>query len=195
MKYYNFLLNQESGEEGDKFKYKERKECTICGLKYLDFIKDFPTPEDSIEILNIRLYKKPAIPIFFATGCLFSSEEIADEMIENGFTGFIKLSSILTIDEIDFANFVCLQITGRCKTNDIWDRVISTCSKCNESEIQSIYSQTRETKLLSLPDSDFNRARERMAGIIISYRIKEYLINKFQDNTSLFKFNEIKIEA
>ena len=198
MNYYQLRLKSAAAEEGDGFRYKKRAMCATCGLRPLVYAAEFPVPEDSVDTLSVALWDKPLFPVSEAAGLLISESMVAEAMLSAGLTGIeirdaAVAEELLTGERVSLPKYSWLAITGRCHTNDIWTRVVSVCPTCATPKTESLPRTTRDVMLLQPPKEDFCRAREAVAGIIVSERFVDFATKRLPEVASHLQLKTLNI--
>lgn len=168
--------------------------CVACGLRYVPFAADFPVPEDTVERVDLHFFESTEQPLLEVGGVLVAEQRLATRLLENGMTGFTieaASASMPHAGERRLPSYRWLRISGRCTTNDVWQRVATSCATCGTNITEPVPSATRTVRLREpLPTFDLNRSRERAAGIVASERFVNVLDRICPDHRSFLKLIE-----
>jgi hypothetical protein len=194
MRFYRLDFLSAPAVEGDEFEYKSTSPCNVCGLRSHPYASDFVVSDDRVSRLDFLLLEKVDQPLLEVAGVLVAEEEIAVQMAEAGITGFTLGDATAALpDEIDsrLPSYKWLKITGRCKTNDVWSRVVSVCSECGSARTEPVVSPIRRVVLETpAPKCDLNRSREPTSGIIASDRFVDLLDRICPEHKTFLKLIE-----
>jgi len=183
VEFYEIKFDEAPAWEGEDFAYVPRKTCDECGLKAIAVSSQFLVPEDTVASLSLETEDDNLADLFEAAGMLIAKVSLAKQMESEGITGFhIRSATILNTDtNMSLDDYVWLAIHGRCETNPVWHQVISRCSICQMEKTEAVRSSVRKVVIRKpLPSVDIFRSRERNAGIMVSGKFREVLLNKIE---------------
>ncbi len=198
MSYYRLQFQAAPAEEGERFEYKTHEPCSQCGFRFIEYSRDFQVPEDRVRRFHLELWDELEEPLFLGADLLVARTDFAEEMVKAGLTGYRLEEARVTLRDrpkVVLPSYQWVIITGRCRTNDVWRRVVSTCPQCHGTFTEPVKSPVRNAYLrLPLPEHDLSRARERLVGIVVSQRFKDFLTGVCPEYERFVELKEISLE-
>jgi hypothetical protein len=188
-------------EEGDSFRNIrcDTALCPHCGLRPLPYRADSVVEDDMSGYVHLQTPDPTPFACLEGAGLLVATRAFSNQMLQAGLTGFELRDAMVTTGnpcgpQRALGDYVWVVVTGRCRTNDVWNRVVSICPECGSARHESLPRTTRTVWLLPPePTTDLSRAREASVGIIASDRFRR-LVESSNASRSL-SFRELEIRA
>lgn len=192
----------EPGEPGDEWQCHllPSATCAVCGRRPLPYGSRFRVPDDDVLRVDGGFWGFRDHPLLECTGIVLAREDIAEALAQSGLTGFEfrdALVSRLDDEPKDrpLPTYRWLVVTGRCEVTPIWERAVGSCDACGAQLTERVNRTTRSWALQKIypPEPDVCRAREGIAGVIVSNRFRALLIRLDPRVTEALTFKPVAV--
>ncbi|MFT5095735.1 MAG: ribosomal protein L37E [Porticoccaceae bacterium] len=194
MDYFRLSFVTAPASEGEDIEYVTRQTCSDCGLRFVPIRDRYLVPEDTVAQLHLEVEDTHLPPAFEAAGLLVTQIRIAEKLARKTITGFeVRPVQITNYESgLPIADYAWLAITGRCATNSVWDRPVSTCATCGMERTEPVRSTQRIITILDpKPTMDLIRSRERSAGIMVSDTLRRLLLTMVPEDENELEFKKL----
>lgn len=174
-------------EEGDGWQSVDLSfpVCAVCGRRRLPFMNRYHVRDDDVVRVDAGMWGYVDHPLLECAGIMLAREDVANALTESGLTGFeIRKASVSRLDnelrETSLPEYHWVVVTGRCDITPIWERVVGSCDSCGAVLTERVYKTTRSWALQATDPHgvDVCRTREASAGILVSARLRDFLVRQ-----------------
>jgi len=183
--YFTMDFLEAPAEEGDGWQSVSLSSpaCPVCGRRRLPFMHQYYVTDDGVVRVDAGIWGFVDHPLVQCAGILLAREDVANSLAESGLTGFeIRNASVGRLDdeaqERSLPEYRWVVVTGRCDITPIWERVMGSCDSCGVVLTERVDETTRAWSLQAIHPHgvDVCRAREASAGILVSSRMRDFLV-------------------